>query len=234
MIAEQLESVRRRVRETCVSAGRPVDSVRIIAVSKTFGVDQIREAAAAGQGDFGESYAQEFRLKADALAAEPLRWHFIGHLQSNKVRAVLPGLHLLHSLDRISLAEEIQKRATSLGRQVEALIEVHTTDEATKTGVLPSDVLSFARSVAGYGALKVRGLMTMGPFSDDPEHARPCFRQLRDLQALLRREGPDGMSWDELSMGMSGDYHVAIQEGATLIRVGTAIFGERTVHTDAR
>lgn len=227
MIEEHLRTVRRRVSEACVAAGRPADAVRIVAVSKTFGVDRIREALAAGQVDFGENYAQEFKSKAEVLAASGVQWHFIGHLQSNKVKFVLPSLHLLHSLDRLSLAEEIQKRAAAMGRTVDALIEVHTTDEATKSGVLPGDVLTFARALAGFDHICVRGLMTMGPFSDDPERARPCFRQVRELQTVLRREGPDGMTWDELSMGMSGDYAVAIQEGATIVRIGTAIFGER-------
>jgi hypothetical protein len=234
MILEHLETVRRRVSEACVSACRPADAVRLVAVSKTFEVDRIREALEAGQVDFGENYAQEFKTKADAFSADVIRWHFIGHLQSNKVKSVLPSLHLLHSLDRMSLAEEIQKRASAMGRQVDALIEVHTTDEATKSGVLPSDVLTFARALAGFDRIRVRGLMTMGPFSDDPERARPCFRQVRELQTVLRREGPDGMTWDELSMGMSGDFPVAIQEGATIVRIGTAIFGERTYSSDAR
>ncbi len=234
MIAEHLESIRRRVREACIDAGRPPDAVRIVAVSKTFGVGRIREAMGSGQVDFGENYAQEFKAKVDELGSDALRWHFIGHLQSNKVKFVLPGLHLLHSLDRLSLAEELQKRASAMGKVVDALIEVHTTDEATKTGVPPSDVLAFARSLTGFDHIHVKGLMTMGPFSEDPERARPCFRQVKDLQAVLRREGPDGMMWDELSMGMSEDFPVAIQEGATIVRIGTAIFGERTYHTEAR
>jgi hypothetical protein len=228
MILEHLETVRRRVSDACVAAGRPADAARIVAVSKTFGVDQIREAVRAGQVDFGENYAQEFKAKAEALASEAVRWHFIGHLQSNKVKFVLPALHLLHSLDRLSLAEEIQKRASTAGRMVDALIEVHTTDEATKSGVLPAEVLAFARALARFDRIRVVGLMTMGPYSDDPERARPCFRQVRELQAQLRREGPDGMTWDELSMGMSTDFQVAIQEGATIVRIGTAIFGRRT------
>lgn len=234
MIREHLETVRRRVREISRAAGRPEESVRIVAVSKTFPVDRLREAVEAGQVDLGENYAQELKAKAEALPPEAVRWHFIGHLQSNKVKLVLPWIHLLHSLDRRSLAEEVQKRAAASGRTVDALIEVHTTDEATKTGVPPSDVLAFARSLSDLDRIRIRGLMTMGPFSDDAERARPCFRALRDLQTLLRREGPDGMTWDELSMGMSGDYPVAIQEGATIVRIGTAIFGERTYPTDAR
>ncbi|MCU0453652.1 MAG: YggS family pyridoxal phosphate-dependent enzyme [Bacteroidetes bacterium] len=227
MIQQHLETVRRHVREVCAGAGRSGDAVRIVAVSKTFAVDRIHEAMEAGQVDFGENYAQELKTKAEAVPPELVRWHFIGHLQSNKVKFVLPALHLLHSLDRLSLAEEIQKRASALERTVDALIEVHTTDEATKSGVSPSEVLGFARVVASFDRIRIRGLMTMGPFSDDPERARPCFRQVRELQTLMRREGPDGMTWDELSMGMSGDYPVAIQEGATIVRIGTAIFGQR-------
>lgn len=234
MIAANLENVKNRVRDACLRAGRRPDEVRIVAVSKTFPVERIREAAGAGQTDFGESYAQELRSKAEAMKGEEVRWHFVGHLQSNKVRHVLNDLYLLHSLDRMSLAEEIQKRAASVGRMVDALIEVHTTGEATKSGILPDDVLNFARAVAAYDRIRVRGLMTMGPFSDELERARPCFRRVRELQAVLRREGPDQMSWNELSMGMSGDFPVAIEEGATIVRIGTAIFGSRTATTEPR
>jgi len=231
MVATNLENVRKRVREACLQAGRKPDEVRIVAVSKTFAVERLREAISAGQGDFGENYAQEMRSKAEILKDESVRWHFIGHLQSNKVKFVLDRLWLLHSLDRISLAEEINKRAADLGRTVDALIEVHTTDEATKSGVLPNEVLPFARALAPLEHIRFKGLMTMGPFSDDPERSRPCFRTVRELQAVLRRETPDHMTWDELSMGMSSDFAVAIQEGATIVRLGTAIFGSRSATT---
>lgn len=234
MLVTNLENVRNRVREACRKAGRKPDEVRIVAVSKTFPAGHIREAISGGQKDFGENYAQEMRSKADDLKGEDVRWHFIGHLQSNKVKLILGEISLLHSLDRMSLAQEVSKRAVSLGRTVDALIEVHTTDEATKNGIPPGEVLAFARALAPLQGIRCRGLMTMGPFSDDPERSRPCFRELRELQAVLRRETPDQMSWDELSMGMSDDYHIAIEEGATMVRIGTAIFGSRTVTTEPR
>ncbi|MEK6650575.1 MAG: YggS family pyridoxal phosphate-dependent enzyme [Bacteroidota bacterium] len=234
MIAANLENVKKRVRDACLRAGRRPEEVRIVAVSKAFPVEGIREAVGAGQADFGENYAQEFRSKAEAMKGRDVRWHFIGHLQSNKVKYVIDDLYLLHSLDRMSLADELQKRAASVGRTVDALIEVHTTDEATKSGILPDDVLNFARALSAHDRIRVQGLMTMGPFSDEPERARPCFRRVRELQAVLRREGPDHMSWNELSMGMSGDFPVAIEEGATIVRIGTAIFGSRTATTEPR
>lgn len=234
MVASNLENVRNRVREACRRAGRKPDEVQIVAVSKTFPVERIREAISAGQRDFGENYAQELRSKAEALTGGEAQWHFIGHLQSNKVKQVLGHLSMLHSLDRMSLADEVNRRAEGFGRTVDALIEVHTTDEATKTGIPPGEVLAFARALAPLRGIRCRGLMTMGPFSDDPERSRPCFRELRELQAVLRRETPEHMSWDELSMGMSDDYHIAIEEGATMLRIGTAIFGSRTVTTEAR
>lgn len=228
MIAENLEKIRGRVAEICSRCGRRPDEVGIIAVSKTFPESMIREAAGAGQTAFGENYAQEFRRKADGLNDLRLEWHFIGHLQSNKAKLVAGDVSLIHSVDSLSLASELQKRAHAIDRTIGILVEVHTTDEASKTGVPVSKIDEFVRQLAGYDRLKVRGLMTMGPFADDPERSRPCFRELRSIRDRLRQEGPPGASWNELSMGMSADFPVAIEEGATLIRVGTAIFGRRT------
>lgn len=227
-IAENLQHVRQRVRSLALANGRDPEDVRIVAVSKTFGEDVIREAFRAGQTEFGENYAHEFRLKTGILSDLAIQWHFVGHLQSNKAKEVAGKTTLLHSLDRESLAREIQKKAEKLDVVVPVLIEVHSTDEATKSGIDPASAVSFAKIIEPFDRIAVKGLMTMGPFTDDAEHARPCFRLLKDLRDRLRQEGPAGMRFDELSMGMSSDFDVAIEEGATIVRIGTAIFGQRT------
>lgn len=229
-IAENLAIVRQKVRDSTLSCGRNPDDVLIVAVSKTFGEEAIKSAFEAGQLDFGENYAQEFKRKCVGLDDLQLRWHFIGHLQSNKAREVVGKTHLIHSLDRISLARELQKRAEASDVTVDVLIEVHTTDEATKSGVMPDALTPFARDLSAFDRVRVRGLMTMGPFSEDPEAARPCFAALRQLRDSLRQEAPSGIACEELSMGMTADFPVAIQEGATILRIGTAIFGQRTPH----
>src|SRR3989304_3375778 len=227
MIAGNLENVRKRMREACLRCDRSPADIGLVAVSKTFNVDAIRDAAGAGQIDFGENYAQGFRSKAESLRSLNLHWHFIGHLQSNKGKYVVNDVHLIHSLDRLSLANELQKLAEKKGRTIDVLVEARTTDEATKSGLLPEEILPFLRSLVPFDSVQVKGLMTMGPFSDDPEDARPCFRTVRLLQERLRQDAPGSMSFDTLSMGMTSDFEVAIEEGATLIRVGTAIFGQR-------
>ena len=160
------------------------------------------------------------------------QWHFIGHLQSNKVKYIADFVHLIHSVDNMRLAQEIDKRAERCGRALEVLVEVHTTDEATKYGVRPEDTAKLAREIALLPHLRVQGLMTMGPFSDDPNDSRPSFRLVAGLAKEIEQEGIAGVSMKKLSMGMTHDFEVAIEEGATIIRIGTAIFGERTTVTD--
>lgn len=217
-VASSLAEVKERVAEACRKANRPVDSVTLVAVSKTHPPEMIREAYGAGQRDFGENYAQELRDKIRDLADLPeIRWHAIGHLQTNKVRYVA-GKALLHTLDRIELARELVRRAE--GEKVEVLIEVNIASEPQKRGVLPTDLEATLASLQGIDGLSVVGLMCIPPRVDEPEDSRGWFRLLRELRDRLLPEGA-------LSMGMSRDFEVAIEEGATLIRVGTAIFGER-------
>lgn len=217
-VASSLAEVKERVAEACRKANRPVDSVTLVAVSKTHPPEMIREAYGAGQRDFGENYAQELRDKIRDLADLPeIRWHAIGHLQTNKVRYVA-GKALLHTLDRIELARELVRRAE--GEKVEVLIEVNIASEPQKRGVLPTDLEATLASLQGIEGLSVVGLMCIPPRVDEPEDSRGWFRLLRELRDRLLPEGA-------LSMGMSRDFEVAIEEGATLIRVGTAIFGER-------
>jgi pyridoxal phosphate enzyme (YggS family) len=232
MITENIEKVRSRIRDACFRSGRNPEDVLLVAVSKTFSAAQIREAITAGLRDFGESYAQELREKRKELNEEQIRWHFIGHLQTNKVKYLVDFVHLIHSVDNFRVAEEISKRAGNAGRAVNILLEVHTTMEPTKYGVRPEQTLDLVKQISTLPWVSVQGLMTMGPFSDDPNDSRPSFRQLAELRHQIEREGIPGISMRHLSMGMTHDFEVAIEEGATIVRIGTAIFGERRTDDD--
>jgi hypothetical protein len=225
-IAERLNQIRSRIAEAAAKAGRDPRTVRLVAVSKTRPPEDVVAACRAGQVIFGENYVQELTAKA-AEVAEPLEWHFIGHLQSNKVKYLAGLVTLIHSVDRLSLAEEISRQWGRLGRCCDVLVQVNIAGEASKSGTTETGALQLVRDIALLPNLKVRGLMTMPPFFDDPEAARPYFAELKRLSDLIATEAVPGVEMGELSMGMSGDFEAAIQEGATLVRVGTAIFGER-------
>jgi pyridoxal phosphate enzyme (YggS family) len=227
MVPESVEIIRNRIREVCLRCGRRPEDVLLLGVSKTFGIDKIREAVSAGLFDIGENYIQELDGKRSRLNDDRVRWHFIGHLQSNKVKYIADYIHLIHSVDNDRVAEEIQKRAEKAKRSIDVLVEVHTTDEATKFGVRPENTLELVKRISSFDRVKVRGLMTLGPFSEDPEDSRPSFRQLADLAKRITNEGIDDVALQHLSMGMSHDFGVAIEEGATIVRIGTGIFGER-------
>lgn len=225
-IADHLAVVHTRIRQAAERAGREPGSVRLVAVSKTRPAADVERAVQAGQRLFGENYVQELVVKAAAVQ-EPVEWHYIGHLQSNKVRQLAGLVTMIHSVDRLSLAEEISRQWGRLGSSCAILVQVNVAQEASKSGTTTREALDLIRQVAALPRLRVRGLMTMPPFFDDPEAARPYFRQLRLLAEQIRAAAIPGVALDELSMGMSGDFEVAIEEGATLVRVGTAIFGER-------
>lgn len=227
MIAQNVEILKNRIREACSRVGRKPDEVLLLGVTKTFKVENIREACEAGVSDFGENYVQELNEKRTQLLDKQIRWHFIGHLQSNKVKYIAEYIHLIHSVDNKRLAEEIHKRAEKANRTIDILVEVHTTDEATKFGVVPSQTVALVKQISKYNRLRVQGLMTMGPFSDDPNDSRPSFRQVAELKQSIEREGIEHVEMRHLSMGMTHDFEVGIEEGATIIRIGTAIFGKR-------
>ncbi len=231
MATENVEIVRKRIRDVCSRCGRNPDDVLLLGVSKTFGIDRIRDAIEAGLYDFGENYAQEFLEKRSQINDERVRWHFIGHLQSNKVKYIAEHVHLIHSVDNQHLAEELQKRGEKTGRSLDILVEVHTTDESTKYGIPPEGAVDLVKRIARFNRVRVQGLMTMGPFSDNPDDSRPSFQQLTALKDRILREGIENVSMRHLSMGMSHDFEVAIEEGSTIVRIGTAIFGERTYST---
>lgn len=223
-IPARLAEVRARIDEATARAKRPKDSVRLVAVSKTKPADAIRIAYANGQRDFGENYVQELVDKAKELADLPdLRWHFIGSLQRNKAKPATNLAHMIHTIDRDELVEELDKRAKSLGKQLGVLIEVNVGGESSKSGVPLELFTKLLEKAQNSTNLHVHGLMALPPFLDDPEAVRPYFAKLRQL-----RDTHGGVaSLPELSMGMSHDCAVAIEEGATLVRVGSAIFGSR-------
>lgn len=227
MIAENIKILRNRIQQTCLRCGRRPEDIRVVAVSKTFPVELIQEARAEGQTDFGENYVQELKAKQGSLLDEHIRWHFIGHLQSNKVKHIAEYAHLIHSVDSVALGREIDRQAELYGRRQDVLVEVRTTDESTKFGVLQENAIALVQELAQFSHLRVCGLMTMGPFSNEPNDSRPSFRRLRQLRDEIQSVGIDGVTMDWLSMGMTHDVEVAIEEGATIVRIGTAIFGNR-------
>ncbi|MCM2359814.1 MAG: YggS family pyridoxal phosphate-dependent enzyme [Geobacteraceae bacterium] len=225
-IADNLKIIEERIKAAALRAGRDPATVRLVAVSKTQPAALVSAAALGGQRLFGENYVQELAAKAVEVK-ERVEWHFIGHLQSNKVKQVAGLVTMVHSVDRLSLAQEIDRQWGRLGGVCDVLIQVNIACEASKCGTTVEELLALASAVARLPHLRVRGLMTMPPFFDDPEGARPYFRELQRLAAAIAAEGLAGVEMVELSMGMSGDFEVAIEEGATLVRVGSAIFGER-------
>ncbi|MHC1698439.1 MAG: YggS family pyridoxal phosphate-dependent enzyme [Geobacteraceae bacterium] len=225
-IAENLKQIRERIASAAQRSGRNPDSVKLVAVSKTQPAEAVMAALTAGQQTFGENYVQEFLDKVQHLP-ESVEWHFIGSLQSNKVKYLTGHTRLIHSVDRLSLAQEIDRQWGKIGKACAILLQVNISGETTKSGTTAGDLFQLARELALLPQIRVRGLMTMPPFFDEPERARPYFRELKRLSELLTAEEIPGITMEELSMGMSGDFEVAIEEGATLVRVGSAIFGER-------
>ncbi len=222
-IGTRLDLVRARVADAAVRVGRAPEDITLIAVSKSFSTAAVRAALEAGALDLGENRAQELKEKAVVLPPGP-RWHFIGHLQTNKARHVVGLAHLIHSVDRFGLAEEVARRARVSGIVQDVLIEVNISREPQKHGVEPERAVSLAEEAAPLDGLRVAGLMAMAPFSDDPEHSRPYFAELRELGDRIQAVVPGAT---ELSMGMTRDFEVAVEEGATLVRVGEAVFGPR-------
>jgi len=226
-VSENLKRVRERIEKAAYRARRGVEEVKLVAVTKGVNAERIIEAAGLGINAFGENYAQEFRDKRDLVEKaieRKVEWHFIGRLQKNKVK-YLDGVSLIHSLDSASVAQEINKRAEKLETNVPVLIEVNIGEEGVKGGIKSRHLDDFLSVLSSFPRIEVNGLMTMPPFFDNPEMVRPYFRKLRELRDRLQERFP---KLRELSMGMSGDFEVAIEEGATIVRIGTAIFGLRS------
>ena len=227
MIKENLNRVQENIRNACARAGRKEDEVTLIAVSKTKPVSMLEEAYALGVRDFGENKVQELVDKAGQLP-EDIRWHMIGHLQRNKVKYIIDKVYLIHSVDSLRLAEEISKEAVKHGVTANILIEVNVAGEESKFGVSPEDTPGLIEEISRLPAIQVRGLMTIAPFVEKAEDNRIIFNALLKLYVDISRKNIDNVHLDFLSMGMTGDYEVAVEEGATFVRVGTGIFGERS------
>jgi len=225
-IADNLGVIRERIAQAARACGRDPEEVRLVAVSKTKPAAAIAEAFRCGQRIFGENYVQELVSKSAELP-EGISWHFIGNLQSNKVRQIAGLVAMIHSVDRLSLAREIDRQWGMLGKSCDILVQVNISCEATKCGTSSEELLDLVKEIAALPHLRVKGLMTMPPFFDDPEGARPYFKALKELAGIVETEAIPGVEMRELSMGMSGDFEVAIAEGSTLVRVGSALFGER-------
>lgn len=225
-IKSNVERVRRQVAEAAERAGRDPAEVTIVAVSKTRTVAEIEEAIAAGLTHFGENRVQELKEKWPHLQGQAT-WHLIGTLQTNKAKQALQMADLIHSVDRDAIAAELARLAERRGVPARVLVQVNVSGEASKHGVAPEELIPFLRRISQRGFLQVEGLMTMAPLVSDPEETRPIFRRLRQLADEVRELELPGVSMRHLSMGMSGDFQVAVEEGATLVRIGTAIFGAR-------
>ncbi len=224
-IADNLKRIREKMEEAARSCGRTADDVALLAVSKTFPIDAIAEAVSFGQHQFGESRVQEAEPKVRALPQ--LEWHLVGHLQSNKSRLAAELFDVIHSVDSVKLAARLNDACLVLDKHLSILLQVDLGQEATKFGADPENIMETVSAVSRLPGLRLDGLMTIPPYFEDAEKARPYFRRLRQLRDALETEMPGCLGGRELSMGMSHDYAVAIQEGATIIRIGTAIFGER-------
>jgi pyridoxal phosphate enzyme (YggS family) len=226
-LKHRIEQVKKRIKDTAKACKRPMASIRLVAVSKTMPAEVVRDAIEAGILDLGENYIQEAKEKINALAAYPVTWHFIGHLQSNKARYAVRLFDLIHSVDSLKLAQELNKYAKKNDKIQAILIQVNVAKEVSKSGVYVEDTLHLLKEVSRLENIAVKGLMTMPPFFNAPQKARPYFAALRELRDHIKLEAISNISMDELSMGMTGDFEAAIEEGATLVRIGTAIFGDR-------
>lgn len=225
-ISENLARVRERIETAALRCGRDLLEVRLVAVSKTVVVERVGQAIEAGVKILGENYVQEAQKKIEILGHN-VAWHFIGHLQTNKAKAAVHLFDLIHSVDSLNLAKELNKQAQQQGKVLPVLLQVNLSGETTKFGAREKEIFQVIEELSTMEGLLVKGLMTMPPYFEDPEASRPCYVELRKLSERLAQQKLSRISIEELSMGMSNDFEVAIEEGATLVRVGTAIFGAR-------
>ena len=226
-ISQNLADIEQRITQAAVNAGRDPETVQLVTVSKTISADVIHQAIDAGVTVLGENYIQEARTKFEQLATLPVTWHFIGHLQTNKAKYAVRQFDLIHTVDSSRLAAAINREAAKIDKVQSILIQVNIAQEATKSGIETENAETLVREIAQMDHLALKGLMTMPPFFNAPDRVRPFFRQLREIRDQLQKLDLPGVNLTELSMGMTGDFEVAIAEGATFVRIGTAIFGER-------
>ena len=226
-LKKRLENVRDRINKAALRCSRNPESIHLVAVSKTIPANRVREAIEAGVNALGESYVQEARNKFNALGTYPVSWHFIGHLQSNKAKYAVRLFDLIHSVDTFKLARELNNQAKKVNKIQDVLIQINISKEPSKSGSDIENAANLIKDIVLFENLSVKGFMAMPPFFNNPEKARPYFIALRNLRDHIQKAFP-GVVLNELSMGMTGDFEVAIEEGATFVRIGTAIFGERT------
>ena len=226
MIQENILDVEYKIRKACEKSNRDPKDITLIAVSKTKPISDIKEVLDYGHLHFGENKVQELLDKYEVLPNN-IKWHMIGHLQRNKVKYILDKVCLIHSLDSVRLAEQINLEAAKINTIVDVLVQVNVSKEETKFGIEYSEVEAFIRKVSEFPNIRVKGLMTIAMFTENPEDNRPYFKKLNELYVDIKSKSIDNVSMDILSMGMTGDYEVAVEEGATMVRVGTGIFGER-------
>ncbi len=226
-IQQNIERIRNEMADAALGSGRNPQDVRLMGVTKTVDAERIEEAVGAGLRLFGENYVQEAKGKVEKIGRQGIEWHMIGYLQSNKAKYAVHLFDMIHSVSKASQALELDRRSAAASRVTPILIEVNLSGEPSKSGLEPSEVIPFIRSISGYQNVSIRGLMTMPPWFDDPEEARPYFRRLRELSLRITDDVIGGVEMKELSMGMTQDFRVAVEEGSTIVRVGRGIFGER-------
>lgn len=226
-IKSNISNIEKKINDCCKVSDRNKKDVKLIAVTKTVDVDAVNEAIEYGITDVGENKPQELARKYEIIG-DRVKWHLIGSLQTNKVKYIIDKVHMIHSIDRLSLCDEIQKRANSIDKQINCLVQVNISKEESKHGILEEDTIDFIKTISNnYPNIKVKGLMTMAPSTEDENLIRSVFKGLRDLANKVDNEKINNVSMEDLSMGMSNDFGIAIEEGATLVRVGTSIFGQR-------
>ena len=226
MLKENYRNVQENIQRACEKVNRSVDEVTLISVSKTKPLSMLQEAYDCEAREYGENKVQEMTEKEGQLPKD-IHWHMIGHLQTNKVKYIAPYVHLIHSVDSLKLAQEINRQGEKCNRSIPILIEVNIAEEESKFGIKKDETISLVREISKLPHVAIKGLMTIAPFVDDPEDNRVYFRGIKELSVDIANENIDNVCMDVLSMGMTGDYMVAIEEGATMVRVGTGIFGER-------
>lgn len=226
-IKENLDYIKRKIDNAAKKSNRSSEEITLLAVTKTVDIDAVKEAIKGGITEVGENKPQELARKYEVIG-DKVKWHLIGTLQTNKVKYIIDKVYMIHSLDRIALCEEIQRRAEKINRTINCLVQVNISKEETKHGLEEKDVVDFIKEVsANYKNIKIKGLMTMAPFVEDRDEIRGVFKQLKDLSIQISELNIQNVDMSVLSMGMSNDYEIAIEEGSTIVRVGTSIFGER-------
>jgi len=223
----RLENIKNRINKAASACGRDPETIQLVAVSKTIPKDRVKETIDAGVTILGENYVQEAREKFNALSSHSVSWHLIGHLQTNKAKYAVRLFDLIQTVDSLKLARELDKQAKKIDKIQQVLIQVNIGDDPAKSGTTAEETRNLIQEISHLENLSIKGLMTMPPFFNSPEKVRPFFSALRDLRDRIRKAGISNVSMDELSMGMTGDFEAAIEEGATMVRIGTAIFGER-------